>query len=104
MTGTLENPVDAWPPIGPDYRRVKCTTPSCNSKSFALLVPKDYDKYYQSLQKGEERSIMLPKLFRGPSDLGEYYCFVQLTCAKCGADLDEVTLFTPLGQWKPREQ
>lgn len=103
MTGTLENPVDAW--MGnPDYRPVKCTIPGCNSKSFALYLPKDFDKYYQSLWDAEEYNAMFPKLFKGPSDSGEYYCFVQLTCAKCGAELEDILLYTSLGEWKPKQK
>ena len=56
-TGTLEKPVDRW--MGnPDFHPVKCRTLGCNSKSFALYVPKSLA--YRTL--GSHRTVRVRRL------------------------------------------
>jgi hypothetical protein len=90
---TLENPY----PIG--YPPIKCL--NCDSKSFAIHLPKDLDVEYKEATQ-DERETMFPKLFKDPLDIGEYYYCVHVTCAKCGDSLaDKHLFFKSLDDWKP---
>jgi hypothetical protein len=91
--GTLEKPYALGsPPI---------TCLKCDSKSFAIHLPKDLDEEYGECNQ-EERGTTFPKLFKDLLDTGEYYYCVLVTCAKCGESLADKHLFLkPLGDWKP---
>ena len=92
--GTLERP---YPIGGPAMKCLKC-----ESKSFAIHLPKDLDQDYKESDQ-EERETMFPKLFKDPLDIGEYYYRVLVTCAKCGDSLaDRHVFFKSLGDWKPQ--
>ena len=92
--GTLEKPY----PLGSPS--IKCL--KCDSKSFAIHLPKDLDKEYKELSDQEERETTFPKLFKGLLETGEYYYRVLITCAKCGdSPADEHLIFKALGDWKP---
>jgi hypothetical protein len=91
--GTLEKPY----PIG--NPPIKCL--NCDSKSFAIHLPKDLDEEYKESDQ-EERETTFPKLFKDPLDTGEYYYCALVTCAKCGDSLaDKHLFFKSLGDWKP---
>jgi hypothetical protein len=91
--GTLEKPY----PVGSPP--IKCL--KCDSKSFAIHLPKDLDEEYRESNQ-EERETTFPKLFKDLLDTGEYYYCVLLTCAKCGDSLtDKHFFFKSLGDWKP---
>lgn len=97
--GTLEKPYALGDRTAP---RIKCL--KCDSKSFAIHLPKDLDEYYKESFNEEERETMFPKLFKDLLDTGEYYYRVLVTCAKCGDSLgDQQPFFKPLGTWKPPE-
>jgi hypothetical protein len=92
--GTLEKPY----PLG--HPPIKCL--KCDSKFFAIRLPKDLDEEYKELSDQEERETMFPKLFKDPLDTGEYHYRVLVTCSKCGEKLeDEHLFFKSLGDWKP---
>jgi hypothetical protein len=99
-TGTLENPI-SWEGY-PDFQAMKCSNaPSCDSKSFAVYVPKDLNKEYESCDDEERNGIMFRRLFSSLSNSGQYYYCARVTCAKCGQYLDGPVLFMPLDDWKP---
>ena len=95
--GTLEKPYSLGDRSAPP---IKCL--NCNSKSFAIHLPKDLDEYYKESFDQEEQETMFPKMFKDLLDTGEYYFRVLVTCAKCGHSLtDEHLFFKSLGSWKP---
>ena len=95
--GTLEKPYPLGDRTAPP---IKCL--NCDSKSFAIHLPKDLDEDYKESFDQEEREARFPKLFKDPLDTGEYYHCVLVTCAKCGDSLaDEHLFFKSLGSWKP---
>lgn len=98
LEATLENPSDLFPLISKDFRPLKCSTRGCNSKSFSLYLPKKLDTYYNGFQADQEM------VFKAPIEPGEYYGHVQLTCAKCGSEVEDMTLFMSLGDWKPSKE
>ena len=95
--GTLEKPYPLGDRTAP---AVKCR--NCDSKSFAIHLPKDLDEYYKESFDQEERETIFPKLFKDVLDTGEYYYRVLVTCAKCGDSLADQHLFLKsLGSWMP---
>lgn len=101
-TGTLENPIK-W--TGSNFHAVKCSNETvCDSKSFALYLPPNFDKEYESCDDEDRNGIIFRKLFSGLSDAGQYYYCVRVTCAKCGEYLDGPIVFMPLGDWKPPKE
>jgi len=66
--GTLEKPYPLGDRSAPP---IKCL--NCDSKSFAIHLPKDLDEYYKESFDEEERDTMFPKLFQDLLDTGEYY-------------------------------
>jgi len=105
MTGTLETPQRSSDYDDRFHKILKCDF--CDSRAFALELPKDLNEYYESFEDLEQRKVLFPKLFNGPSDEGRYYHFVPVHCAKCGVTMDRISLFRLLedlgsGDWKPR--
>jgi hypothetical protein len=98
--GTLEKPYPLGDRSAPP---IKCL--NCDSKSFAIHLPKNFNEEYKESIDQEERETMFPKLFKDPLDTGEYYYRLLVTCAKCGdSPADEQLSFKALGDWIPPQE
>jgi len=105
MRGTLETPAPFWDTT---FHPMKCEY--CDAKAFAIQIPKNLDEYYESLEKSskDDQVTMFPKLFSSLTE-GHYYHYVPLSCAKCGQEVEGMSMFRSLmdlqkGNWKPPKE